>query len=175
MVMIYIRHGNDDDRNSTYRDDAKLTDKGMKKSKEKCKHLVEQYGIPKVIVCSPFIRARQTAIIFKKYIKYKYGISVKVKIDITLGRFFSTSERANPDVRDETLKYKPLIEKSTAEMDKRLENHKNRVIARGYHKVEDKIWCISHGIIMARFMKLYGLVKKSDTHVDFLRHFVVPI
>ena len=172
MVLIYIRHANDDDKNSTFRDDAKLNDKGVNNSKKHCKYLIKKYGVPSVIVCSPFIRARETAHIFKKYIRKTFRKKIHIKIEPILGRFFSSNERHNPDIRNETLKYKPIIEKSSDDLMKRLESHKEKMTTKNYHSSEEVIWCISHGIIMAKLMKLYK-IKGSKKHVEFLQHFKV--
>ena len=61
---IYIRHGND--IRTSRKHDERLSDQGKRSVKYKVNQLVEEYGLPDLILYSPFYRCRQTAKIMKK-------------------------------------------------------------------------------------------------------------
>jgi broad specificity phosphatase PhoE len=168
-MLIYIRHSNDDS-DSSFRDDNKLTSRGKKKCHNKCESLVRNHGVPAVIITSPFYRAIQTAKIFQKYILKHYAVEVEVKVETNLGRFFSSDERDNPEIRPSTMKYRPAIDRSDSEMMKRIRSHLRKVFSKGYHKSEKVLWCISHGVILKRLVREYG--GKAPEHVDFLQKFI---
>ena len=69
MVLIYIRHGNDDEREPHKIHDTHLTSQGKHKSKKVAKKLIEKYGVPDIIFCSPFARTRETLDVFNKVIR----------------------------------------------------------------------------------------------------------
>ena len=103
MTIIYIRHGKD--RKGNHKHDEKLTKEGKREVEKFTEKLVEEYGIPDIIYYSPFHRTRHTAkYMLKKIIEIREDKNkkVKMKMDVNLGRFFTKTQKRNPDVREST-------------------------------------------------------------------------
>lgn len=66
-MRIYIRHGHKTHRNGktvadgTYQHDPEITEQGKEEARKLAMNLIKRYGVPTIIVCSPFLRCRQTA------------------------------------------------------------------------------------------------------------------
>ena len=94
MVLIYFRHSDDyPEEQATYVHDSHITKRGKLRCKKKVKTLVDTYGVPSLILCSPFARARETLRHMKHALKKNFGVKVKSKIDTGLGRFFKNCSR----------------------------------------------------------------------------------
>lgn len=172
MVLIYIRHCSDhSEKSSTFVHDAKIKRKGKKDCRKKVIELIEHYGAPKVIVTSPFLRARQTAKVMKEEIKKLNDSKVRIIIDSSLGRFFTHDQRNQPQIRPETTTYNPIIDKCDHDMKRRIRQHLTKVISREYHKKPEVVWCISHGVIIKKLMEFIG--QKAPTEVAFLESFQI--
>ncbi len=169
-MLIYFRHGHDDEADSTYEHDARLTDKGIDKCRKYALRLCAKYGIPNAIYCSPFARARETAKFMAVSIYGRYKVKVRLVIDPMLGRFFTSDQRGAPDIRPGTLKYDPIIDNSDKELMRRINTHIKKMQHKGYihHKV---IWCVSHGVIIKKLVRELG--HEAPEHVEFLQKFVI--
>jgi len=172
MVLIYIRHCRDESEDSaTFTHDAKITKRGKRECQKATLDLVEKYGVPRTIVTSPFLRARQTSKIMKDIIKKTKGAKVKIIVDRSLGRFFTHEQRVKPEIRPETVTYNPIIDKSPREMIKRIKKHLRKVISKDYHKRSEVFWCISHGVIIKKLVEALG--QKAPEQVEFLESFLI--
>jgi len=108
MVLAYLRHGDDNGEDITFAHDAKLVKEGESDIIKVGKFLVEKYGQPHMIICSPFQRAKETYTVMRK--KDVFNQECKFFADTRVGRYFSSREKeAGPEVRKETLKMKPSI------------------------------------------------------------------
>lgn len=172
MVLIYIRHCADhSEKSSTFVHDAKINQKGRRECQKVTLELIDRFGIPKVIVTSPFLRARQTTKIMKSVIRKSKGVKVKVIVDKTLGRFFTSDQRIEPQIRPETTAYGPIVDKCNHELKRRIRKHLKKVISKGYHQKPEVIWCISHGVIIKKLVEAIG--QKAPTEVPFLESFQI--
>ncbi len=172
MVLIYMRHGRDQSENSsTFRHDAKMTKQGREDCRKMTIKLIEEHGMPKVIVTSPFYRTIETAKIMKSMIKRTYKRKIKVIIDTSLGRFFTKEQRVQPEIRPETVNYGPIIDRCPHKMLRRVKEHIRKVLKREYHSRSEVIWCISHGVIIKKLVRSLG--QSSPEEVGFLQSFVI--
>lgn len=169
-MLIYIRHGDDDEEGSTYKHDAKLTNRGKRKCVDKMRSLIREQGIPKYIVCSPFERTKETAKIFLKDILKHYNVKVKLKIDPDLGRYFTSQDRKDPEMRSSTKKYQPIIDLNEEAMMERIKNHIEKYNAERYNP-NGYVLLISHGIIIKRCLRLVKY--KSPEHIPFLKSYII--
>jgi broad specificity phosphatase PhoE len=176
MVLIYMRHAEDNERDSTLAHDAKITKHGKKACIKTTKRLVELYGYPKRILCSPFLRARQTLkellTALKEIDKEKYK-KLDTRIDRKLGRFFTPSQQRNPEIRESTEKYNPPVYEHVTSFVDRLESQVNSCYRRGYFESKDVTWCISHGLAIKKILISLGL-PHPDT-IPFLAYYPMTV
>jgi len=172
MTVIYLRHSDDySEQDSTYEHDARITRRGKSKARRKALLLCKKFGVPKVIVISPFYRARRTAKEMRSIIESEFHIRVRVKVDPSLGRFFTAEQRKKPDMRVDTVNLGAIIDSSEQEMLSRIRKHLKKVITKEYHLKSEVIWCISHGLILKKMLGILG--EKEPEHVEFLESFML--
>jgi len=146
-MHIFIRHGNDT-KKGDYLQDHSLNDNQQYIDDiiNHTKDLINTYGQPDIIYCSPFHRARQTLHIMQQVLSYH----VKIYVNTKLSRFFSKKEQLNPSVKRKTLKYHPPIYESGKEFKQRVDH-----IIKNY-KQNKMIWYITHYLVIKRIAKNYN-------------------
>jgi len=167
MTIIYIRHGKD--KRGSHKHDEKLTKEGKKEVEAFTEKLVEEYGIPDIIYYSPFHRTRHTAkYMLRKIIELREDETktVKLKLDMNLGRFFTRKQKKRPDVRESTYRKGIIIEERWEEFKDRVEKQMSSIIK------EDKIiWNITHSLVLLQVAKLNNIERSH--HVDYLDTVVI--
>jgi len=158
MTHIYIRHGNDE-KSSTYKHDNSLNSSAETEENIviTCKKLIDIYGYPDKIYCSPFRRARETLHIMKKLLP-----NTEIIIDERLSRFFSKKDKENPRVRPKTMKYEPPIEETKYEFKKRVLSMEKVI------RKQDNVWCITHYLVIKQICKKYNVT--IPHRMPFLYH-----
>lgn len=168
-LLIYIRHG-DDDHSSGQRSrypthDPPLTPNGEARAARMAESMMLRYGVPSLIYCSPFHRARQTADIMVKIIGTRAAESRRssrrhddadrstesdddtsphaagkatIVIDPGLSRFFSRREQRNPGIGTDTrsITTLPVYERGK-EFTRRCYDQYDRIVARHYFHTSD--------------------------------------
>lgn len=184
-LLLYIRHGDDHHdarREARYpKHDHPLNRQGKARAARMARNLVERYGAPTAVYCSPFKRARQTATIMMDALDD--GDRARVTIDPGLSRYFSRREQRRPSVGSDTHEAgPPPIRERNGEFGRRCRRQYKRVVARHFFKpngdaVERSrderpvVWCITHALVMRRVAERIGVVVPDD-HVPFLGWFV---
>jgi len=166
-MIIYIRHGDDEDDDATHRHDHHINKKGKKRARKVAKRLIKKYGNPNVIYCSPFRRTLETLY----YMKEKIQNNPKIYIDPDLSRYFSTTEQLDPSVFPETMDKDIPIYENRNKFHKRVKNHIRRMEKHKYHKNEKVVWCITHTLIM-KDVGRYWSIDLPD-HFDFFQKFII--
>jgi len=164
-MIIFIRHTDDDGSNPIYSHDPKVTKKGLKKAKEIAFRLIEQYGCPDIIFCSPFRRTIQTSKIMKKMCD-NY---TKIYVDNNLSRYFCKREKKNPQVDPGTQKYDAPIYESWKDFEDRINKHLRMLKKGEFAKTDEVIWCITHALVYKHVAKVYGI--KIPSYIPFMHHF----
>lgn len=172
-MIILLRHANDNEEEATHMNDAHITKSGKRKAKKKAKYLVKKYGFPERILCSPYVRARETLKVFCKYLKKldpdKYR-SMEKRIDRRLSRFFTPTQQKNPEIRDDTQRFRPPIYEDIPKMMVRLQDHVKSCLKKGYlNNAKQNTWCISHGLAIKKLMLSLG--NHAPESVPFLEHY----
>ena len=160
QTIIYIRHG--EDKRGDYKYDEKLTSRGKRDAKKVAKELIDTYGIPDAIYCSPFYRTRQTRHQMLKVIGEHTDREIVKVTDHRLSRYFTDSEKKNPDIRSDTRKKKVPIYESWDDFKERVYEHVDEM-ENSDHEV---IWCIGHTLIIKHVAK-YKNIKRSS-HIEYL-------
>jgi len=117
---IYIRHGND--IRTSRKHDERLSDQGKRSVKQKVDQLVEEYGLPDLILYSPFYRCRQTAKIMKKTLTKYHNCEIDKIIDPKLGRYFTRKQKRVQMLKGALLKKELLFMKNGKILKIELEN-----------------------------------------------------
>lgn len=181
-LLLYIRHGDDHHdarREARYpKHDHPLNRDGKARAARMARTLVERYGAPTAVYCSPFKRARQTADIMMDALDA--GDRVRITIDPGLSRYFSRREQRRPSVGSDThAAGPPPIRERNGEFGRRCRRQHERMVARHFFRRDDGspregtpvVWCITHALVMRRVAKRVGVVVPDD-HVPFLGWFV---
>ena len=179
MVVIYLRHG--EDEQSSYKYDQKLTETGKKQAIRLAKKLIKKHGLPDIIYYSPYVRTRQTLKYMmkaiNKYRKQNYNNinngnngdkKPVLKVEPRLGRFFTKTERKNPDIRDSTLEKGAIIKESKQDFRNRIKSQLEEVLC-SQEKEESRavIWNITHTLVLLRVAEFTE--KELPEHLSFLQ------
>jgi len=170
MVLIYIRHAEKQHKNghqnSEFSHDPKLTKNGMLNSIEKGKELVQKYGLPDLILCSPFQRTRETMYCLLSEIDIP--TSLRAYSDLNISEYLGNWKGKHIDLRPETLKYSPRID-NLYKFEKRINSHVEEM--RQVDHSKSVIWIVTHSFCMTKIAKNYSVYIKSE--VPFLGHMVI--
>lgn len=164
---IIIRHSEDEQDDLIHRNDNQLTRKGKKLCRYKSKYLVEKYGEPDIIFCSPMYRTRQTLSYMKRNIKGNFDIV----IDNRLSRYFGSSRRNHKaSLFEQTKKYGvPLVE-NREQFNKRCDSFIRYILDNSEEFRDLNIWIITHTLVIDRFFKK---TNKELGRVEFLQHYII--
>jgi len=167
-TIIYLRHG--EDTRSTHKYDEKLTEAGKEGARNLAKKLIETYGIPDAIYCSPFYRTRQTRRQMLKVINEYTDKKIKNITDPRLSRYFTSSQERNPDIRRDTRKKKAPIHESWNDFKRRVKKQLRDMEKKDKYNV---IWCIGHTLII-KYVARFKDIDRSD-HIKYLDTVVIEI
>lgn len=167
--LAFIRHGHDEYRNETYRDDNRLTTMGVTQAQEMGSLLLQKYGHPNIIYCSPFRRTIETARQMTNGLTDKEMEKIKVVSDPMLGRWFHGEERNNPDVDIETQQSGVPTDESYSQFlqrcNKRLDELEAEMLS------GKKIWVITHTLPYKNAGDRYNA--RLPRRIEFATYFVV--
>lgn len=166
-MRVYIRHADKEYNNGKadlYIHDPSITENSETHCYLKACELISRYGLPFVIVTSPYLRTRETAVRMAEYIKTKYGINIPIKVDIRLSEYLGNRQTEKLDVTDDTNKYKPPHPENFHEMDSRVRWH-NDIYCK-LDEYPEVVWFITHGLIINRIGNTMGF--KLPNRISYL-------
>lgn len=166
-MLVYIRHSKDRKDKEDHVQDPKLTDEGKLMAKEKGNKLINKYGIPDIIFCSPFLRTRQTLKYLLKNVPDRRKKEIKIIYDPRASRYFSQEERNNIDIARSTIKRNIPIFETSQEVSERLfslMDELNMLAQQG-----QVVWCITHTSVYKRLAHYYQATLPN--HIPFLHNF----
>lgn len=108
--------------------DTPLSHLGAQQAEMTAEQLIARYGVPDVILCSPYLRTRQTAfyleMVCRRAIK-QTDTSPAVYVDTQLSKFIFEKERhrARRFIRRDTLEYKPPLDEEKDDFKDRIYSH----------------------------------------------------
>lgn len=147
--MLYIRHGEkaySNGNSEKFPLDPPLTEKGKIDAKEKFTQLLLAYGHPEVIICSPFLRTRETAEIAVEVIYNNNNVLVPMIFSNNIGEYLGNQTKILPQfLKEETLNYNPILMESWQQFIERTKPHNIPNIC--------KAWYISHGLTIQHIIK----------------------
>jgi len=143
--MLYIRHAQKLYHNGGAVDfplDPNITHAGKIKARERFIQLLNIYGPPTKIVTSPYLRARETAIIARDVIYENTGNLIDISYDPEIGEYLGHQKSRNiqTDLHQETLVHKPIPPETWNQYSYRIRKHIISSIS--------GCWYITHGIVI---------------------------
>jgi broad specificity phosphatase PhoE len=169
-VYIWIRHGEKKYRNGkgesgSYQHDSPIQEDENESIYNKVQKLYDRFGFPSRIICSPFLRTRQTKDIMitkLREIDPKSTENIKLTYDTTISEYlgFQKPEGETADIEPQTatyFKHKVTLGESLKNLNYRVRNHLidlNLLFPSDYQIT----WVITHGIILSNIY--HNLSKK---------------
>jgi broad specificity phosphatase PhoE len=160
VTLIYLRHG-DDRGNDIYRHDHRLNKHGRAQAPKAAKRLIEKYGHPNTVLCSPFRRTLETLTAMSE----RFTRPVIVHSDSRLAQGLSEERQRDPQVSPETLAQIMLVEDKAA-FQLRIAKHVSEV-----RRMSGVIWCVTHQAVIEEVAIHFNV--KIPERIDFLDHVVM--
>lgn len=163
-MIIYIRHSQED-TDPTYLDDPLLTEKGQRLAYKRGIRLIEKYGIPDIVYCSPFRRTKETMKYMLKDIDSREN-DIDIKIRGSLSRYFKTRDKKYADVCDKTLNKNIPIYEDRREFYFRVEHVYDKM--EKYRHSNKIIWCITHTSLYKEIADMYDI--SLPKHIPYMHY-----
>lgn len=170
-MRIYIRHATkqyDNGKSQNYSHDPGITEDAKNDTLDIAKKLISEFGIPNMIICSPYRRARETALIMNSYLE---SINEKkiIYCDVKISEYLGNHRNDKLDVTNETLIFNPPHPENFYQMCQRIKLH-DSYMNQNYNQ-NNIIWIISHGLIIRELAKLYSITLSKQ--LQPLEYFVL--
>ena len=154
-MRIVIRHSDKLYSNGTgHGHDPPLTDKGKVRVTALATALVKRYGIPLTIVCSPYLRCRQTADILHRIVTDTYHRKVGICCDRLIGEYLGNHANKPMMVEEDTLLFDPPHPETFYQMEHRVRLHNDNM--RDFDRLRRPVWFVTHGLIIDRLTTAMG-------------------
>lgn len=141
---IFIRHAKkqySNGKSNIYSHDPPLLKTSYQEAEATFIKLLELYGVPKCVISSPFLRAKQTATVAWNVIKKTCNIEIPCYLDNRVGEFLQTPSIDGHKLRNETLNNNPFYNENVCSLRSRVK----------YFLQESNIdnsWIITHGMVI---------------------------
>jgi broad specificity phosphatase PhoE len=171
-----MRHSHDEYEDPTHRHDHQITDIGKQKAIKIGDKLIEKYGLPDIIYCSPFKRTRQTMKYMLKNTPKEELKNIRVKYDNNLARYFSKKEQDDPSIFKDTgdVPTKETNKEFKARVDEHIQEIEENFLSETEVQlgdVIDVIWCITHTLILKRVAKYHKI--ELPKRLNFMENFIL--
>nr|WIL03093.1 phosphoglycerate mutase [Cedratvirus borely] len=160
LMRIYIRHAEKEHVNGSegaeHPFDPSLTEEGMEKCSEVADELYKTFGMPTLIIVSPFLRTRQTATVIRSRLLQLSGQEVQMVCENKVGEYLGNHRITdkNKAFTYKTRIYKPRVETCMSHFDIRVKKHNDEM---GSLDGEDfNFWIITHGLVIKKISKFNG-------------------
>lgn len=138
--MIYIRHSEKqykNGRSKTFPLDPALTQNGEDLARIRFRQLLESNPSPSYIVCSPYLRTRQTALIAQDIIMEQCKILIEIEYDDQLSEFLNIDKQYNLKDAFHTETINPILPETKLKFKKRVQKQ--------FDASKNNVWYITHG------------------------------
>jgi broad specificity phosphatase PhoE len=127
-----------------------INEETLEKVKVLVSELVKEYGIPKTLIVSPYLRTRETSKIFLKELE-NINITPDIIYSTDIAEYLGFCKRENPrqeaDLDPETkkhFKFKVFLGEGFKHFKKRIVNHINYT-----QENDENVWVITHGLVLS--------------------------
>jgi broad specificity phosphatase PhoE len=169
-MIIYIRHGDDEEEDSAFLHDRRLVQASSADCMRRAYRLIERHGWPRVIFCSPFLRARETLKAMWPVLA-SGGRPPRVIVDPSLSRHFNSREQQAPSISPSTLQVEIPVYETWDDFKLRCEIHMRAMFTRGLYQTPHVAWCITHVLVIKQLGGHLGF--KVPNFVPFLGNYTV--
>lgn len=164
-MRIYIRHADkqyDNGKSTSLIHDPGITDTGKEKCRILSDYLKDNFGYPKRIICSPYLRTRETVNEMLQMLNNDVDIDIEIEYDVRLSEYLGNRKDETLDVTYETGLYNPPHPELFRDMKKRVFEHNEEMVAN--ENDDEPIWIVTHGLIISEIAKLndVGFKKRLD-------------
>jgi broad specificity phosphatase PhoE len=184
--FIWIRHAEKQYNNNKapygyHHHDSPIKEDCINNIYDKVDFLVKKYGFPTHIICSPFLRTRETKehmMVKLKELDMVKGSNLNIEYDTNISEFlgFQKPVGGYADVEDETQVFfedKITLGESLKKLNYRVKSHLENL--KIYENKEDKcVWIITHGIIINNIYhnlyKMEGVKKDLKSRPKYLSY-----
>lgn len=158
-MRIYIRHGEKEYKNGQSRGcDPPLTKRGREETLLLAERLYSNFGLPTLIISSPFLRARETALLLRAKVaelSRKSKEEIPLLCDRKVGEYLGNQSPASQSLlTSETLSYHPLLEDNISSFLVRVREHND--ILGSLEKDNFTFWIVSHGLVIKKLARFNG-------------------
>jgi len=168
-MIIYIRHGDDEERHPVYRNDHDLTEEGREDARRLGKKLIRKYGKPHTIYCSPYLRTRATATAMTETLEGKG--KGKIKYEVGLSRYTGRKGKSEPVLHRDTEACDPPLDEDHEQCRNRIRKHIRSLERKGHLSSRRVIWCITHALVLKHVGNYFRV--RTPKHIPFLHWFRV--
>ena len=163
-MLILIRHaekaypngkGSENDK----KHDPPLTKEGMESCLIKSKQLIESFGAPDMIICSPYQRCRQTA-------NFLNLNNLGIKVESGVAEYLGNHKESKLDITEETSLHPINHPETWRQFQTRIINYSKVIRKLDPNKI---IWVITHGVVIQTLCKLMKseYKKRNYEYLDF--------
>tara|TARA_Y100000592_G_scaffold6395_1_gene9124 strand:- start:1301 stop:1846 length:546 start_codon:yes stop_codon:yes gene_type:complete len=171
MSITWIRHARKKYKNKDnlgeYKHDSPVIDNCQKDIENLCVKLILESKVPDKIICSPFLRARQTSNMITELLK----LNIPVEIDTTISEYLGWIEPKGKiaDVDAITKRYitPKLGEENLKDVQKRVNKHINNL---KHLNPYQNILIITHGIIISKICKKIYNINENFKELEGLTY-----
>lgn len=169
--MLYIRHAQKAYSNGAVKEfslDPALTDAGRTAARSKFRQLIIQHGIPTRIICSPYLRARETAQIANEVVAEITNSQVEITYDREIGEYLGHHHGKNLQqcLRPETLVHNPIPPELWKQYQTRIRKY---VRDTNWACSKQLTWHITHGLIIQSIAQFRGYKIKHPEELSGIR------
>jgi broad specificity phosphatase PhoE len=173
-MRIYIRHADkayENGKSEHVQHDPGITPHGRLRTGVLTEELIGKYGLPTLIVCSPYLRARQTAYAMSQWINKNYpgigGGDIPIYCDVGLSEYLGNHRKVSLDVMPSTSYFKPPHPENFYLFRKRVKQHNDRV--RNSPLQHTVVWFITHGVLVREIGRIHHVkVRKYVPNLSYL-------
>jgi len=152
---IYIRHAMKEYANGEQGCDPPITEEGKEETIKIADKLYSAFGLPTVIITSPFLRTRQTALIIKNRLTKLSSQDIPLICDKKIGEYLGNQPlEIQAMLTKETLSYDPFIGENISSLLVRIREHNDTLAA--LEKDDFTFFIISHGLIIKKLARFNG-------------------
>jgi len=167
-MRIYIRHAKKmyrNGRSETFAHDPSITQEAPDEICKYGRSLCALYGPPSLIICSPYYRCRQTALLLNSQLASK----VPIKCDPRISEYLGNHSNSTLDIHEETAIHNPPHPERLPEFEHRVRIHNDTM--RDFDRTKTVIWVVTHGFVINQLMNYLGF--KGRESLPVLSSFIV--
>lgn len=153
-MRIYVRHATKEYKNSRSQD-PNITFRGRRESRIAGRNLIELWGVPSLIITSPYLRCRETA---REMIG---GLDVDIIVDPNVSEYMGHQRGKKIVLTSETEFYNPPMDQSIDDLISRCSDHNNEFSY--LDSSPEVVWILTHSFFIHHLRSILRLPTTTRT------------